>query len=57
LERGCRIEAIRHDGMELPKPDFDKWVKTAAGMLAARAIRTSLGISTEEEHYRFGFSA
>jgi len=57
LERGCRIQAIRHEGLEVAKPDFDKMVKTAAGMLAAKSICSSLGISTEEEHFRFGFTA
>lgn len=57
LERGCRIQTILHEGIELPKQDFDKMIKIAAGMMAAKAIRSSLGISTEEEHYRFGFSA
>ena len=56
LEHGCRIKAIRHEGLDLPKPDFDKMIKTAAGMLAAKAICAALGISTEEEHYRFGFT-
>ena len=56
LERGYRIKAIRHEGLDLPKPDFDKMIKTAAGMLAAKSICSSLGISTEEEHYRFGFT-
>ena len=56
LERGFRIQAIRHEGVELPKPDFDKLIKTAAGMLAGKVICASLGISTEEERYRFGFS-
>jgi hypothetical protein len=57
LERGCHIKAIRHEGLDMAKPDFDKMIKTAAGMLAAKSIRTSLGISADEEHYRFGFSA
>ena len=57
LERGCRIHAIRHEGQELAKPDFDKMVKTAAGMLAAKSVCSSLGITREEEHYRFGFAA
>jgi len=56
LERGYRIMAIRHDGLELSKPGFDKLIKTAAGRLTARSICTSLGIATEEEHYRFGFT-
>lgn len=57
LERGFPIRAIRHDGMDLAKTDFDRMIKTAAGMLAAKSIRTALGISAEEEHYRFGFTA
>ena len=56
LEHGCHVKAIRHEGLDLPKPDFDKMIKTAAGMLAAKAICASLGISTEEEHFRFGFT-
>jgi len=57
LENGYRIKAIRHEGLEVSKPDFDKMIKTAAGMLAAKTICSSLGITTEEEHYRFGFAA
>jgi hypothetical protein len=57
LERGYQIKAIRHDGLEVSKQDFDKLVKTAAGMLAAKSICASLGISTEEVHHRFGFTA
>jgi len=57
LERGFQIRAIRHDGLDLSKTDFDKMVKTAGGMLAAKSIRAALGISAEEEHYRFGFAA
>ena len=56
LERGCRIHAIRHEGLELPAPEFDKMIKTAAGMLAARSICSALSISTDEEHFRFGFT-
>jgi hypothetical protein len=57
LERGFRINDIRHEGVEMPRHDFDKMIKTAAGMVAAKTICSALGISTEEEHYRFGFSA
>lgn len=57
LERGYRIQAIRHEGLDLPKPDFDKMIKTAAGMMAAKAVCSSLGITREEEHFRFGFAA
>jgi hypothetical protein len=56
LERGFVIRAIKHEGVELPKQDFDKLVKTAAGMLASKQICASLGIKPEEQHYRFGFA-
>ena len=56
LERGCRIKAIRHEGVALPKADFDRMIKTAGGMLASRSICAALGISPEEEHFRFGFA-
>ena len=57
LERGFGIRAIKHEGVELPKPEFDRIVKTAAGMLASKRICASLGIKAEEEKYRFGFAA
>jgi hypothetical protein len=56
LERGFPIRAIKHDGVDLPKHEFDRVIKTAAGMMAAKRISTSLGIKPEEERYRFGFA-
>ena len=57
MERGYHIKAIRHEGLDLSKPDFDKMIKTAAGMMAGKTICSTLGISKEEDHYRFGFAA
>lgn len=57
LERGFQIGTIRHEGVDLPKEQFDKMIRTAGGMLASKSICHSLGISPEEEHYRFGFAA
>lgn len=57
LERGLAIRGIKHEGLDLPKVDFDRVVKTAAGMLASKRICTSLGIKPDEERYRFGFAA
>lgn len=57
LGRGWRVNTIRHEGLELPRPTFDKMVKKAAGMVAAKSVCSALGISPEEEHYRFGFTA
>ncbi|MCI0743957.1 MAG: hypothetical protein L0Y58_01000 [Verrucomicrobia subdivision 3 bacterium] len=57
LDRGFRIMAIRHEGVDLPRPEFDRFVKTAAGMVAARRVCSALNIKPEEEKYRFGFAA
>jgi hypothetical protein len=57
LERGFRILTIKHEGVDLPRHDFDKMIKTAAGMLASKHVCVSLGLKAEEESYRFGFTA
>lgn len=57
LERGFAIHAIKHEGVDLPKPEFERIVKTAAGMLASKHVCASLGIKPEEERFRFGFTA
>ncbi len=57
LERGYSIQAVKHEGVDLPKREFDRIIKTAAGMLAAKHICASLGIKGEEEKFRFGFTA
>lgn len=57
LERGFSIRAIKHEGLDLPKPEFDRIIKTAAGMMTSKHICASLGIKPEEEKFRFGFTA
>lgn len=57
LERGFAIRAIKHEGLDLPKREFDRIIKTAAGMLASRHVCASLGIKADEEKFRFGFAA
>ena len=57
LERGFHIDCIKHEGATMPARDSDKMIKTAAGMLAAKHVCSSLGISPEEERFRFGFTA
>ena len=57
LERGHAIRVIKHEGLDLTRKEFDRVVKTAAGMLASKHICASLGIKAEEEKYRFGFTA
>lgn len=57
LERGFAIRAIKHEGLELSKNEFDRVVKTAAGMLTSKRICASLEIKAEAEKHRFGFTA
>jgi len=54
LERGFKIHAVLHEGVTLPKVEFDKLIKTAAGMLATKHICRSLGIDMGEAFHRFG---
>jgi len=56
LERGFPIRAIKHEGMDLAKHEFDRIIKTAAGMMASKHICASLGIKADEEKFRFGFA-
>lgn len=57
LDRGFKILALRHDGLDLPPAEFDRMIKTAAGILAARKLCAALEIKPEEERFRFGFAA
>ncbi len=57
LERGFKIKEVLHEGAVLPKADFDRLVKTAAGILATNFICRSLGIDKAEAHHRFGMPA
>jgi hypothetical protein len=57
LEGRFAIRAIRHEGMDLPKAEFDRMIKNAAGILASKHVCASLGIKPEEERFRFGFAA
>jgi hypothetical protein len=57
LEKKFRVVGIHHEGVPLTQHEFDKMIKTAAGMLAATRIRSCLNITAEEEKYRFGFSS
>ena len=57
LERGFKIKAVLHDGAALPTVDFDKLIKTAAGMLATNHICKSIGVDRAEAHHRFGSPA
>ena len=57
LERGFKIKGLTHQGLTLPANEFDRMIKTAAGMLAARHICRSLGIDSVTAHRRFGSPA
>jgi hypothetical protein len=57
LHDGLFIHTIKHEGLELPRTEFDRIIKTAAGMLISERICASLGIKPEEERFRFGYAA
>ena len=57
LERGIKINSIRHEGLTLSEHEFDALVRNAATALAAKHVAKSLGLNAEEVHYRFGLAA
>ena len=57
LARGMGLHAIKHDGAEVPKAEFDRIVKVAAAEVASKLICTTLSIKPDEERFRFGFAA
>jgi hypothetical protein len=57
LARGMGIHAVKHDGADVPKAEFDRIVKVAAGEVTAKLICASLHIKPDEERFRFGFAA
>lgn len=57
LEKGMGIHAVKHEGADLPRVDFDRIVKVAASAIASERICASLNIKPEEERFRFGFTA
>lgn len=57
LDRGYVVEAIKREGVDMERAEFDKMVRNAASQLAARKIRNSLNIKADEERFRFGFAA
>jgi hypothetical protein len=57
LEQGIRIKAIQHEGVDVSQHEFDRLVKNAATMLAAKHVGHSLGLNAEQVHYRFGLAA
>jgi hypothetical protein len=57
LDRGFAVRAVKHEGVDLPRADFDKVIRGAANLLASNKICASLGLKAEEERFRFGFAA
>jgi len=57
LERGIKIKGVTHQGVALPQVEFDRMIKTAAGVLATRHLCHSLGVDSVEAHHRFGTPA
>ncbi len=57
LEHRMALLAIKHEGVDLPKLEFDRLVKLAAARAASKLICASLNIKADEERHRFGFAA
>lgn len=57
LERKFKIRSILHEGVELPRVDFDRMIKTAAGILTTKHVCGALDIDSTEARHRFGSPA
>lgn len=57
LEHGIKINVIKHEGVPLVQREFDAMVRNAATTLAAKHVAKSLGLNSEQVHYRFGLAA
>jgi hypothetical protein len=57
LERGLKIQAIKHEAVALTQHEFDVLVRNAATNLAAKHVAKSLGLNAEQVHFRFGLAA
>ena len=57
LIRGMGLHAIKHEGADLSRLEFDRIVKIAASEAAAKLVCAMLHIKADEERQRFGFAA
>lgn len=57
LDRKMHIREITHEGVALSPVQFDAMVRLAALQLASRHVCSSLRISTDDAHLRFGLPA
>ncbi len=57
LTVGARIHAIKHEGVDLSRHQFDGMLKIASERLASERLRLSLGIDAAEARHRFGFAS
>jgi len=49
-------DPVAREGVDLPRPEFDRFIRVAAARLAAQHICCSLNIKPDEERFRFGFT-
>lgn len=57
LHARSRILSIKHEGVELPRPQFDRMLKVATERLSSEMLAHALDIDTAEVRHRFGLAA
>lgn len=57
LHARSRILSIKHEGIEVPRSQFDHMLKVAGERLISESLRHALDIDTAEVRHRFGFAA
>lgn len=56
LTCGAKIQAIKHEGVDLSQHQFDRMLKVASERLAAQRLHDCLDIDPAEIKHRFGFA-
>ena len=57
LHARSRILSIKHEGIEVPRAQFDRMLKVAGERLISESLCHALDIDTAEVRHRFGFAA
>lgn len=57
LHARSRILAIKHDGVDMPRDQFDRMITIASERLMAEYLCHALDIDTAEVRHRFGLAA
>ena len=57
LHARSRILSVKHEGVDIPRAQFDRMLKVASERLISEMLCNALDIDSAEISHRFGFAA